>query len=67
MRAAQVQELSGIDSVEIGERVVPAPVAGQVLVRVHGAGVGPWDVAFVSGSFPGVAVPFVPGQRRYCA
>jgi NADPH2:quinone reductase len=63
MKAAQVQELSGIDSIKIGERLVPAPAAGQVLVRVRGAGVGPWDVVFVSGSFPGVSVPFVPGQE----
>jgi NADPH:quinone reductase len=63
MQAAQAQELSGIDSVMIGERLIPAPAAGQVLVRVLGAGVGPWDAVFVNGSFPGVAVPFVPGQE----
>jgi NADPH:quinone reductase len=63
MQAAQVQELSGIDGVEIAEQTVPAPAAGQVLIRVYGAGVGPWDVVFVSGSFPGVATPFVPGQE----
>jgi NADPH2:quinone reductase len=34
-----------------------------VLVRVMGAGVGPWDPMFVSGSFPGVSTPFVPGQE----
>jgi NADPH:quinone reductase len=63
MRVAQTQQLSGIDSVEVGERPVPAPAAEQALVRVHAAGVGPWDVAFVAGDFPGVAVPFVPGQE----
>ncbi len=30
---------------------------------VHGAGVGPWDVGFLSGGFPGLALPFVPGQE----
>ncbi|MBO0706902.1 MAG: NADP-dependent oxidoreductase [Candidatus Dormibacteraeota bacterium] len=41
----------------------PVPAAGEVLVGVHGAGVGLWDVGFLSGHFPGVAAPFVPGQE----
>jgi NADPH:quinone reductase len=63
MRAALAAELGGIDSVALGERPDPAPAAGQALVRVHGAGVGPWDVGFLSGGFPGLALPFVPGQE----
>jgi NADPH:quinone reductase len=63
MRAALAQQLSGIDSVELGELPDPAPAAGQALIRVHGAGVGPWDVGFLSGGFPGLALPFVPGQE----
>src|ERR1700761_2074792 len=63
MRVALARELGGIDSVELGDRPDPPPAAGQVLVRVHGAGVGPWDVGFLSGGFTGVALPFVPGQE----
>jgi NADPH:quinone reductase len=63
MRVAMAAKLDGIDSVELGELPDPAPAAGQVLVRVHGAGVGRWDVGFLSGGFPGIAVPFVPGQE----
>jgi NADPH2:quinone reductase len=63
MRAALATELGGIDRVELGELPDPAPAAGQALVRVHGAGVGPWDVGFLSGGFPGLALPFVPGQE----
>ena len=63
MRAALAQELGGIDSVEVGDLPDPVPAAGQVLVRVHGAGVGPWDVGFLGGGFPGVSLPFVPGQE----
>jgi NADPH:quinone reductase-like Zn-dependent oxidoreductase len=63
VRVALAEELGGIDRVELVERPNPAPTGGQVLVRVHGAGVGLWDVGFLSGGFPGVALPFVPGQE----
>jgi NADPH2:quinone reductase len=61
MRVALVQELGGIDSVELQDRPDPTPVAGQAVVKVGGAGVGPWDVAAISGAFGRPALPFVPG------
>jgi NADPH:quinone reductase len=63
MRAALARQLSGIDSVVLGDRPDPTPAAGQALVMVHGAGAGPWDVGFLGGGFPGLALPFVPGQE----
>jgi NADPH:quinone reductase len=63
IRVALAEELGGIDSVELSKRPAPAPAAGQALVRVHGAGVGLWDAGFLGGGFPGLALPFVPGQE----
>jgi NADPH2:quinone reductase len=63
MRAALAEELSGIDRVELGDLPEPVPGPEQVLIRVRGAGVGPWDVGFLGGGFPGLTLPFVPGQE----
>ena len=63
MRVALARELGGIDSVTLGELPDPAPAAGQAMIRVHGAAVGPWDVGFLGGGFPAIALPFVPGQE----
>jgi NADPH2:quinone reductase len=63
VRVALAMELGGIDSLELGDQPDPTPAAGQALIKVHGAGTGPWDVGFLSGGFPGLALPFVPGQE----
>jgi NADPH:quinone reductase-like Zn-dependent oxidoreductase len=64
VRVAVAQELAGIDGVAVVDwPTPPEPSAGQVLVRVHCAGVGPWDVGMLGGGFPGLATPFVPGQE----
>jgi NADPH2:quinone reductase len=61
MRVALVRELGGIGSVELRERPDPTPSAGQAVIRVRGAGVGPWDVAIISGAFGRPALPYIPG------
>lgn len=43
MKAAVIRRFGGIDAIEIEDLPVPQPKAGEVLVRVAAAGVGPWD------------------------
>jgi len=61
MRVALVRELGGIGSVEIRHSPDPVPAAGQAVIRVRGAGVGPWDVATISGALGQPALPYIPG------
>jgi NADPH:quinone reductase-like Zn-dependent oxidoreductase len=43
MRAIRVHKSGGIDTLRLDEIPCPAPGAGDVLVAVKAAGVGPWD------------------------
>jgi NADPH:quinone reductase-like Zn-dependent oxidoreductase len=43
MRAIRVHESGGIDAMRLDETPCPVPGAGDVLVAVKAAGVGPWD------------------------
>jgi NADPH:quinone reductase-like Zn-dependent oxidoreductase len=43
MRAVRVRRFGGIDAIAHEEVPRPVPGAGQVLVSVRAAGVGPWD------------------------
>jgi len=61
MRVALVRELGGIGGVELSESADPTPAAGQAVLSVRGAGVGPWDVAVISGAFGPPPLPFIPG------
>ena len=43
MRAMRIHEFAGIDTMLLDEIPRPVPGAGEVLVAVKAAGVGPWD------------------------
>jgi NADPH:quinone reductase-like Zn-dependent oxidoreductase len=43
MRAIRVHEFGGIDTMRLDEIPRPVPAAGEVLVAMKAAGVGPWD------------------------
>jgi len=43
MRAAVLKEFGSADRLSVEPVPVPAPESGEVLIRVHTAGVGVWD------------------------
>jgi NADPH:quinone reductase-like Zn-dependent oxidoreductase len=49
MKANRIHRFGGPEVITFEETAVPLPAPGEVLVRVHGAGVGPWDAWVRSG------------------
>ena len=49
MHAARVSRFGGVDAIDVATMSVPRPGAGEVLVQVVAAGVGPWDALVRSG------------------
>ena len=63
MKAIRVQEFGAPDVLKIEEIAKPVPAAGQVLVRVHAAGVNPYEVAQRAGTYAvKPALPYTPGS-----
>jgi NADPH:quinone reductase-like Zn-dependent oxidoreductase len=61
MRAVIVPNFGDPSVLTVVDMAVPEPAPGQVLVRVAGAGVGPWDAKARRGAFGTRRLPFVPG------
>jgi D-arabinose 1-dehydrogenase-like Zn-dependent alcohol dehydrogenase len=61
MRAVQVSKAGG--ALELVEREVPAPGAGQVRVRVEACGICHSDALVKTGAFPGISFPRIPGHE----
>ncbi|MBK7934886.1 MAG: NAD(P)-dependent alcohol dehydrogenase [Acidobacteria bacterium] len=60
MRAYEITEF-GIDKLTLAEREIPAPSAGEVLVKFHAVSLNYRDVMVVSGSYnPRMKLPAVP-------
>ncbi len=62
MRAVQIQRTGGPEVLQVIDLPVPQPGPGQVLVRVHAAGINFIDTYLREGRYP-AALPFVPGQE----
>jgi NADPH:quinone reductase-like Zn-dependent oxidoreductase len=60
MQAIMVSEPGGPEVLQVVETEIPRPQAGEVLVRVLAAGVGPWDASLRSGQL-GAKMPVIPG------
>ena len=60
MQVIMVSQLGGPEVLQVGEADLPQPRAGEVLVRVLAAGVGPWDASLRAGGWTG-PLPYVPG------
>ncbi len=52
MRAAAVRDFGGVDQINVEQLSVPEPADGEVLVRVHAAGLNPIDNKFRSKQVP---------------
>ncbi|OGR75656.1 MAG: quinone oxidoreductase [Elusimicrobia bacterium GWC2_64_44] len=63
MKAIRVSRFGGPEELRLEEAPVPAPAAGQVLVRVLAAGVNPYEAYIRSGAYPALpALPYTPGS-----
>src|SRR5580698_9468510 len=63
MIAIRVHRFGGPDELHVEQTPVPEPQLGQALIRVHAAGVGPWDALVRSGaSGMPQALPLTPGS-----
>ncbi len=61
MRAARLVEFG--QPLEVGDMPEPEPAAGEILVRVLGAGVCGTDLKLVDGKLPNVSLPMIPGHE----
>ena len=63
MKAIQVPRFGGPDVLEYNDIPTPKPGPGQILVRVHAAGVNPYDTYMRNGMYPiKPPLPYIPGS-----
>jgi NADPH:quinone reductase len=63
MKAIRVHEFGGPEVLKPEEVATPKPAAGEVLVRIHAAGVNPYDTYMRAGTYaPKPSLPYTPGS-----
>jgi NADPH:quinone reductase len=63
MKAIQVHRFGGPEVLELHEIPTPKPGQGQILVRVHAAGVNPYDTYMRNGTYAvKPQLPYIPGS-----
>ncbi|HEX8880287.1 MAG TPA: NADPH:quinone reductase [Candidatus Acidoferrum sp.] len=63
MKAILIRQFGGPEVLKLEEVPTPKPAAGQVLVRIHAAGVNPYDTYMRTGSYAQKpALPYTPGS-----
>jgi NADPH2:quinone reductase len=63
MKAIRVHEFGGPEVLKPEEVPTPKPSAGQVLVRIHAAGVNPYETYMRAGTYPlKPPLPYTPGS-----
>jgi len=63
MKAIRVHEFGGPEVLKLEDVPTPKPSAGQVLVRIHAAGVNPYDTYMRAGTYAvKPALPYTPGS-----
>src|SRR4029077_3010968 len=63
MKAIQVHAFGGPEQLKLEEIPTPKPNAGQILVRVHAAGVNPYDTYMRAGTYAvKPQLPYTPGS-----
>jgi NADPH2:quinone reductase len=63
MKAIQVQQFGGPEVLQLLEVPTPKPGPGQILVRVHAAGVNPYDTYMRAGTYAiKPELPYTPGS-----
>ncbi|WP_040822039.1 quinone oxidoreductase family protein [Nocardia jiangxiensis] len=62
MKALRFDRFGSLDALQLVETPTPTHESGEVLVRVHAAGLNPSDVKNVLGRFPYTTLPRIPGR-----